>query len=366
MFSVLNLYILKRFLISFFLVIVTLSLILFVGDFVEQFRKATAKNVPLNVIFQLSALNFPNLIFFTLPITAFFSSVIAYLILIRNSEKIIIDTVGISNFKISIPVFALYLFIGYFFITIANPLISILDEKYSELEYKYIDKVDKFASITKNGIWLKQDNDQTKLSSVLYAKKISNQGKNLHDFMMLEYDHSGAFQGRLDGRSAELDNGYWIMNDIQISPKYGNSFFKDDFKYKTNIKLEDIADSLSSPSSIPIWRLIKFINLLEGLGYSAIDFKMHFYDLMFLPIYLAALSLLASSLVLNLKQNDKYSITLTYSFLLIFIIYFFSNLLDALGSTGQIHPIISKCLMPIMIVILSAAIYYFTNLNKRR
>ena len=60
------------------------------------------------------------------------------------------------------------------------------------MEYKYIDRVDKFASITKNGLWLKQDNISKNISSVLY-KKYKNQGKNLLDFMILEYDFKWIF-----------------------------------------------------------------------------------------------------------------------------------------------------------------------------
>ena len=70
----------------------------------------------------------------------FTSSIIAFLRLIRGSEKIIINSVGISNLKLTIPAVSLYIFIGIFFITIINPLTAFLDERYSELEYKYIDR----------------------------------------------------------------------------------------------------------------------------------------------------------------------------------------------------------------------------------
>ena len=66
----------------------------------------------------------------------------------------------------------LYLFIGIIFVLLANPLISFFDDRYTNLKYKYIDRVDKFASITKNGLWLKQENNENGFSSVLYAKNI--------------------------------------------------------------------------------------------------------------------------------------------------------------------------------------------------
>ncbi len=363
MLNKLNIYILKRFFYSFILTFITFALIIFIGDFVEQFRKSAGRELPLNIIFQLTALNFPKLIYFTMPLIAFSAAIISFLLLIRSSEKIIINSIGISNIKLALPAVALYVMIGIFFITVANPMIAIFDERYSELEYKHIDRVDKFASITKNGIWLKQENNEKNLSSVLYARNIKEQGKHLIDFMILEYDQNGSFQGRLDGTSAKLKNGYWEMENTQISPKYGKTTFERNINYKTNIKIEDISDSLSSPTSISIWRLIRFISFLEGLGYSAIDFKLHFYDLVFLPIYIASLVFLASSIVTKLKQNDKFTKTISYSLILIFVIYFLSNLFDALGASSQLHPLLSKASLPVLVGILSIIIYQSNNLK---
>ena len=103
MFSKINYYILKKFLSAFLITFLILSAILFIGDFVEQFRKSTGKNVPINIVLQLTIFNFPNLINYTLPITSFFSSILASLILIRNSESIVIRGMGISNIKSIMP-----------------------------------------------------------------------------------------------------------------------------------------------------------------------------------------------------------------------------------------------------------------------
>ena len=325
MLNKLNLYILKKFFYIFLLTFLVFAVILFIGDFVEQFRKSTGKNIAVNIIFQLTLFNFLSLVYFTLPLTVFTASIITFLSLIRGSEKIIINSVGISNFKIALPIMILYVCLGIFFITIINPLTALLDEKYSELEYKYIDRVDKFASITKNGLWLKQENDENGFSSVLYAKRIKQQGTNIYDFMILEYDNNGSFQGRLDGEYAVLYDGFWKMNNTQITPKFGSAKFEQNYVYKTNIKPEDITDSLSSPSNISIWRLVTFINFLEGLGYSAVDFKLHFYDLVFLPLFMASLALLASSLVKNLNQNDKFTNIIIFALIIIFFIYFAST-----------------------------------------
>ena len=366
MFNKINYYILKKFLYSFIITFIILATILFIGDFVEQFRKTAGKDVPFNIIIQLTIFNFPNLISYTLPITSFFSSILALLILIRNSELTVISGMGISNLKTILPALILHFFIGVIFVTLANPLISIFDDRYSNLKYEYIDRVDKFASITKNGLWLKQDNYETDLTSVLYAKNTEQEGKVLNSFMLLEYDHKGTFSGRIDGKKAELKDGYWKMFEIQVTPKYGETTYLDYLDYQTNIKPKDISDGLSSPSSISIWRLLTFISFLEELGYSAIDFKMHLYGLISLPFFISALVLLAFCLVQGIKQNDKFSKTIISSLIIIFFLYFVSNLLNALGSTSQIHPFVANFSMPVITSTIAILIYQYWKLQNKK
>ncbi len=361
-----NYYILKKFFYSFLITFLILGSILFIGDFVEQFRKSSGKDVPINIVLQLAVFNFPNLINYTLPITSFFSSILALLILIRSSESIVISGMGISYLKTILPAVLLYFLLGVLFITLINPLISIFDDKYTDLKYEYIDRVDKFASITKNGLWLKQDNYENGLNSVLYAKETKDQGNSLYNFMLLEYDDKSTFTGRIDGKKAILNDGYWEMYELQITPKYGEPSYKEKYEYITNIKSEDISDSLSSPSSISIWRLLTFINFLEELGYSAVDFKMHLYGLICLPFFISALAFLAFTMVKGIKPNDKFSNIIISSLIIIFFLYFISNLLNALGSTSQIHPLIANFSMPIITLIIATLINQYSELKRRK
>lgn len=366
MYSKINIYLAKNFFISFLVVFIVFASLIIIGDFVEQFRKSTGKNVPIEIIFQLSIFNFFSLVEFILPIVAFFAALLTFILLIRSSEFIIISSAGMSNISVLIPPIIIYFIIGIFFVTIFNPLSAVFYDRYTELEYKYIEKSDKFASITKNGIWLKQFNNEKNISSVLYAQQISDNGTTLINFMMLEYDEKGTFQGRIDGKKALLENGYWAMSEVQMSPKYSQASFKISHKYATNIKPIDITNSLSSPNSISFWKMRKFINFLEGLGYSAREFKLYYYNLIIMPFLLSFLTILASSLVIDLKQNSKITNTIIAAFILIFVIYFLSNLLDALGSSSQISPIAAKIITPICVIVLSFLIFNYSYWKRRK
>ena len=85
MFSKLNIYLLKNFIYSFLIVFTIFTLLIYFSDLIEQFRKSTNRDVPIDIIFKLTFLNAPFLSFSTLPIVIFFSTVFCYLKLIRSS-----------------------------------------------------------------------------------------------------------------------------------------------------------------------------------------------------------------------------------------------------------------------------------------
>ena len=58
MFSKINLYIFKSFFYSFLITFAIFAVLIFIGDFIEQFRKSTNKDVPLQIILQLTLLVF--------------------------------------------------------------------------------------------------------------------------------------------------------------------------------------------------------------------------------------------------------------------------------------------------------------------
>ena len=100
-----------------------------------------------------------------------------------------------------------------------------------------------------------QDNNKKNVSSILNSKTIEKEGKILNNFMILEYNQQGSFTGRLNGKKAELENGYWILHDVTEYPRYSDSKFHNELVYETSIKYQDISNSLN------IYGLSRFITI---------------------------------------------------------------------------------------------------------
>ena len=364
MFKKLNIYFFKTFLKSFFMVFLLFTVLIFFSDLIEQFRKSTNKNVPLEIIIKLTIFNTPSLSFSTLPIVIFFSTLLSYLKLIRSSEYIVMVSSGISSLRLAKAPIAIFSIISILFVLIINPLSAVFQKKFQELDYKYIKRVDRLTSISKNGVWLMQENVNG-LTNIIYAKNIQDEGAILLDFMLLEYSSENELLGRIDGKIAKLENEKWLMQNILFTKQNAEPVFYKELNYNAYISIEDIRNSLSAPEVMSFLQLGSFIFILEKLGYSANDYKIYFYNILLLPFIIIGFVILASTIVIDIKQNDKFTKVIIVSFLFVFIYYFFSNLMNALGSNSKLSPLISTTITPCLLFFMSIAINKYKLLNKK-
>tara|TARA_B110000483_G_C18166100_1_gene531349 strand:- start:213 stop:1310 length:1098 start_codon:yes stop_codon:yes gene_type:complete len=365
MFSKINIYLLKNFIYSFIIVFFLITVLIFFSDLIEQFRKATNKNVPLDIIFRMTTLNIPSLSFSTLPIVIFFSTVFCYLKLIRGSEYIIMGSSGISSLQLAKAPILMFFIIGLIFVLFVNPLSALFQKEFQELDYKYMKRVDRLTSISKNGIWLLQENSNG-ITNIIYAKNIEDEGSKLINFMLLEYDSENELKGRIDGKIAKLIDKKWLMNEILFTKKDSEPKFYEYLEYSATINKDDIKNSLSAPEMMSFLQLGSFIYILEKLGYSANDYKIYFYNILFMPIVIIGFVLLANAIVIDIKQNDKFTQIVLFSFLLIFIYYFFSNLMNTLGANSKINPLLSSLITPALLFVMSIGLHRYKTLIRKK
>ena len=364
MFTKLNTYLAKNFIYTFLIVFILFTILLFFSDLIEQFRKATNKDVPISIIFKLTILNAPSLSFSTLPIVIFFSTILCYLKLIRSSEFIILGSSGISLIQLSKTPIVIFFIIGIIFVMIINPVSAIFQKDFQELDYKYIKRVDRLTSISKNGIWLMQENIDG-MTNIIYAKNIKDDGSTLIDFMLLEYTKDNELAGRIDGKMAQLNNEKWLMTDILHTKNNKKPIFYPSYEYSAFIDEDDIKNSLSAPEMMSFFQLSTFIYILEKLGYSANDYKIYYYNILLMPIVIVGFVFLASSMIIGVKQNDKFTSIIINSLLMIFIYYFFSNLMNAIGSNSKLPPLLSTSITPFTLFIISLLLNKYKSINKK-
>jgi lipopolysaccharide export LptBFGC system permease protein LptF len=270
---------------------------------------------------------------------------------------------GISSLQLTKAPVVIFFLIGLIFVLLINPISAMFQKEFQELDYKYIKRVDRLTSISKNGIWLMQENIDG-ITNIIYAKNIRDNGATLIDFMLLEYSANDELMGRIDGKIAKLGEKNWIMSNLLLTKNDNDPIFYESLEYSAYINKEDIKNSLSAPEMMSFLQLGSFIYILEKLGYSANDYKIYFYNILLMPFVIVGFVLLANSIIINVKQNDKFTKVIITSFLLIFVYYFFSNLLNTLGANSKLPPFLSTIITPSLLFSISIAINKYKTLNK--
>ena len=183
--------------------------------------------------------------------------------------------------------------------------------------------------------------------------------------MLLEYTKDNELAGRIDGKMAQLNNEKWLMTDILHTKNNKKPIFYPSYEYSAFIDEDDIKNSLSAPEMMSFFQLSTFIYILEKLGYSANDYKIYYYNILLMPIVIVGFVFLASSMIIGVKQNDKFTSIIINSLLMIFIYYFFSNLMNAIGSNSKLPPLLSTSITPFTLFIISLLLNKYKSINKK-
>ena len=224
----------KRFILSFLALLTILLAIVYMFDVIELLRRAAKYDgVGFNIVTYMAFLKLPEVGQMLLPFAVLFSAMYCFYDFNRKSELAIIKSSGMSIWYFLAPALITAFLIGVITITILNPLSSILLKKYQSMEEEYMKQKSYFVTLLQNGLWLRQNDPEG--YALIYAKKFTPHDWGLNMVIVFTFDNHDNFLQRIDGKTAELKEGYWNIKDVtihrdtQIPEKLPN------YRYPTNL-----------------------------------------------------------------------------------------------------------------------------------
>jgi len=333
----LSLYIARRFLGGFGLVLLALGAIIFLIDILEFLRRGSGKpEITFPLIIELAILKLPHTMERIVPFAALFGGMFAFWKLTRSSELIVARASGVSVWQFLLPAIAVSVLVGMFAIAAFNPFSATLLLRYERLESEYFKGQDELLSISESGLWLRQGGTQQE--SVIHALRMAPADMVLKEVTVFLYDSEHRFAGRLDADEATLEDGTWRITNVLVTGPDRPSRKEADYRLPTDWTPEKIQDSFAPPETLSFWRLPSFIGLLEQAGFAATRHRVHWYSLFATPIMLAAMVLIAASFSLRMARRGGAALLLTAGVLFSFFVFFLSDVVVALGLSATIPP----------------------------
>ena len=310
-------------------------------NFFKDFNVAIATPIILSLLFVPSLLNY----FF--PFVILLSGMWFFLKIKKTDELTSMNVSGMSNLSVIIIPSILSIILGIFFVTALNPITSLLVKKYEAVKGNYEKEQDYLATVTVNGIWIKERG--LKANYMIRASHLEKE--NLMGVTIYEFDKDNNFTRRIEADSANITSLKWVLKNITVINSEGIMLtepIKDPF-YFSMYDIKKIKSLYSNLDTISFWDLEHEINLLKQRGYSTREMQVKLHRSLAFPFFLLSMVLLSSVFTLGttFKENNW-----TYVFLTIIasvLIFFFNDFSAALGKTDKL-PIELSVWMPIAII----------------
>ncbi|BAK72657.1 MAG: LptF/LptG family permease [Arcobacter sp.] len=348
--SILTKYILKRYILNFIIVLISLELF-FVGiDYLQNF-----KNVPTSANLQLLYILYNS--FFTLtlalPLSIVFGWVITLVVFVRNNEFVAFNALGATRKEIFMPVVSISILLLFLLIFLQmTPLAYSYDQKRKILNNEY------FTS-TKNDIFLKYNDYYVYFEKLLPLEK---RAENIHIFRV---NNSDVVESII-GEKAYFQNNRWYVVNVKIINKPENidvDNSKLDIKYEKFLHTLDgfkpkILDNVyESKTDFSIFDAISALVLLKEQGINTQKIRGVLYNQLVIPFFVIPILLLIYAYA---SLNSRFFNIGKFTSLSIFgtlIVWGFFFMLFKLTSSGSITPEISLLLPMLFWLIFSTSVY---------
>lgn len=353
---ILNLYFARRFLFTFLGVFAVFLGILLLIDMVEQIRRTTGRDIGIAAAAHLSALNVPTGLYAILPLVVILAAITMFLSLARSSELVVTRAAGVSALRSLLAPVISALLLGVLAVGVFNPIVAATSKRYEELSGRYFRNAESVLSVSQDGLWLRQGGAEGQW--VIRAIRSNPDGTHLFDVSFIGFDLSGRPARRLEAAEATLTPGMWVLTQATEWPLNSENpqrdvVLHDSVTLASNLTRDEIRNSFAAPSSIPIWELPAFIRKLEAAGFSARLHRVWFHMELALPMFLAAMVLIAAGFTMRHFRAGKTGTMVLFALLSGLVVFFLRNFAQVLGENGQIPVLIAAWSPPVGAVLLS-------------
>ena len=345
---------LKSFLFVFF-IIFCLIIILNILSEIEYFKNY---NVETYFPIYISILNSADLIFEMYPFIFLLSTQIFFIYLINDNQIQIFKYSGLKNSNIVNIISILSLIMGIFIITIFYSFSSNLKNIYLELKNKYTSDSEYLAVITKNGLWIKDiDNENIK---IINASKID--GNTLNEVFISEFDKNYNLIRNITSKKVDVSRKNWLLFNAKIYEK--NSSEKlDNLNFYSNFDIKKINDLYSDLSSLSLIELFDLRKNYKQINYSTIEVDLQIHKLLSYPFYFTLMTIFASLIMFNTKKLNNNTLKILVGLFFSVIVYYINNFFYVLGKTEKMPMVVSVWLPLIILSIVNFSM--ITKVNHK-
>ena len=331
-----NLYFLRRYLLSFVSTLIAVFALTYLIDMIEVSRRGASQDVSFGMIATISALRVPAFIEQAFPFIILFSSIFTLVSLNRKLELVIARAGGMSVWQIIAPFAVGSFLIGIVSVGLYNPIAAAAQAQSARLQTATAGVV---TQSNDRSPWLRQTGKG--VESIIGAKAVADGGATLGGVTAFIMRQEGVVSERIDAAQARLQNGQWVIDDPLVTRVGSPPVREAQVTIPTTLLPEFIEQRLANPDAISIWQLGSKIEVARSLGYNADAFSMRYNALIARPALFVAMTLVAATVAVRYTRLGQSTGTIVSGVAAGFVLYVVTFLAQALGSNSVIPAVVA-------------------------
>jgi len=357
--SILGTYLVKQTILNFLYVLAVICAIIMMFDMIEILRKTSGRHeVSIGFLLQYVVAKLPETVDKVIPFIVMVSTMITFWRLSKTNEFVIIRAAGVSIWGVLTPVLMAVFCIGFFWISILNPISARLYELKETLSYRLSTDNPNAFLFSNKGLWIREGKGDN--VAIINANGLNLQDNVLwlHDVSIIEIDERTQIKRRIEAFVATLEDGNLNLRDVKIYKAGQQAETLNNMHYPTEMNLQRIKDNFVDPEAISFWNLPDTIDFYEASGFSVQRHKMRYLSLVALPFLLMAMVLVAG--IFSLKASQRQGGVLwmiIFGITTGFTVYFTSQVVAAFGINSYIPVWFAVWVPAIVVASVSILVY---------
>ena len=337
----LSLYIVRQFALAVTGMLLALSGLVAMFDFIELLRRSASQpDVSFGMVSQIAALRLPYVAMQILPFAVLLGGILCFWRLTRSSELIVARAAGVSAWEfLTAPTLCAMLF-GIIATAIVSPVSSVMLGRAEMLENMWLKADGGPLSLNGGQLWVRQS-DRVLVPrgvAIIHAYSVTLKGRELtaHQVSVFRLDDSDRFLARIEASTATLARGRWELADARTIKPDKLPEAPRAVNLPTDLTVRRVQESFASPDTLSVWALPSFIALLERSGFSSIRHRLHFQALLALPVLAASMTLLSAGFSMRPARRGGVAKMIGSGVAAGFALFVVSKIAEEIGQSGSL------------------------------
>lgn len=335
----LSLYISRQFMASAIGMLLALSGLVAMFDFIELLRRSASKpDATFGLVAEIAALRLPYIAMKILPFAILLGGILCFWRLTRSSELVVARAAGVSAWQfLTAPTLCAFL-MGVLFVLGVTPVSSVMLARAEVLDNTFLRTGGGPLALNGGQLWLRQaDNGLTQRGvAIIHAQKVELHGKRLtaQGVSVFRLDSDDRLLSRVEATKATLDPGQWQLDNARTIRPDQLPEPPTTLHLPTDLTVTRIQDSFASPDTLSFWTLPDFIDLLDRSGFSSLRHRLHFQALLALPLLAGTMTLLAASFSMRPARRGGVARMIGSGVAAGFALFLVSKIAEEFGQSG--------------------------------